>query len=126
MSKPPPTKSGQSHPTEVGGIPVYVVQKPGQPAMLRLIKGPDAPQAYALELPEMVIGRGEEANIVIESASVSRRHARLRRMDRGFLCEDLGSSNGVFVNGTRRESAKIQNGDTLQIGDALFVFQAST
>lgn len=122
----PPTKSGQSHPTEIGGIPVYVVPKSGEPATLRMIKGPDAPKTYALELPETVIGRGEEANIVVESGSVSRRHARLRRMDKAFLCEDLGSANGVFVNGTRRDSAKIHNGDTLQIGDALFILQAST
>lgn len=125
MSKPP-SKSGTNHPTHVGGIPVYVVQKPGQPALLRLIKGPDAPKAYSLDLAETVIGRGEDANIVIESASVSRRHARLQRTEKAFLCEDLGSANGVFVNGTRLESAEMQNGDTLQIGDALFVFQASS
>jgi pSer/pThr/pTyr-binding forkhead associated (FHA) protein len=120
------SKSGTSHPTEVGGIPVYVVQKPAEPATLRLIKGPEAPKTYTLEVPEIVIGRGEEATIVVESASVSRRHAQLKRVGIGFSCEDLGSANGVFVNGTRRETVELQNGDTLQIGDALFVFQAGT
>jgi len=124
MSNPPSTKSGHSHPTEVGGIPVYVVQKRGEPAALRLIKGPGAPKSYSLQLAESFIGRGEDATIVVESASVSRRHARIERTDKGYLCHDLGSANGVFVNGTQVESAEMRNGDTVQIGDALFVFQA--
>jgi pSer/pThr/pTyr-binding forkhead associated (FHA) protein len=126
MNKPPSTKSGQSHPTEVGGIPVYVVGKRGEPATLRLIKGPGSPKNYVLGQPETVIGRGEDVQIVVDSAAVSRRHAQLKRTDHGFTCEDLGSSNGIFINGTRQEAAALQNGDTIQIGDALFVFQGQT
>src|SRR5947207_11593480 len=118
--------SSKSYPTEAGGIPVYIVGKKEQPASLRLIKGPEAPKTYALELPETVIGRGEDAHIAVESPSVSRRHARLVRVDKAFTVEDLGSANGVYVNGTRHDGADLANGDTVQIGDALFVFQAGT
>lgn len=110
--------------TRVGGVPVYMVKKGAKPGALRLIKGPGSPKTYALELDEIIVGRGLDAHITIDSEAVSRRHARIVFSDDGFSCEDLGSSNGVFVNGERTPRAALRDGDTVQIGDALFVYDA--
>jgi pSer/pThr/pTyr-binding forkhead associated (FHA) protein len=110
--------------TRVGGVPVYMVKKGAKPGSLRLIKGPGAPKTYALELNEIILGRGLDAHITIDSEAVSRRHARVVFTETGFSCEDLGSANGVFVNGTRTTRVALNDGDTVQIGDALFAYDA--
>jgi pSer/pThr/pTyr-binding forkhead associated (FHA) protein len=110
--------------TRHGGVPVYMVKKGAKPAGLRLIKGPGAPKTFALELEEVFVGRGLDAHITIDSESVSRRHARVYRSEDAFACEDLGSSNGLFINGERTTGKTLADGDTLQIGDALFVYDA--
>src|SRR6266545_3130553 len=120
MSEPP--KKNQEEPTLIGGVPVYVASTQ-KPACLRQVKGPGAPRDLLLELPETVIGRALEANVYIDSPSVSRSHARVLLSDSGYTIEDLGSGNGVYVNGERRESVALHAGDTIQLGDALFVFE---
>ncbi|MEO8540740.1 MAG: FHA domain-containing protein, partial [bacterium] len=58
---------------------------------------------YGLDLPSAIVGRGEGAHIVIDDFSVSRRHARLTIDSGRLMVEDLGSSNGTFVDGERLE-----------------------
>jgi hypothetical protein len=115
-----------SDPTRVGGVPVYVVKKGSKPSVLRLIKGPGAPADYSLDLAEMVIGRAVDVHISIHSDSISRRHAALKQQAASVLCEDLASSNGIYVNGEKVGSAELKDGDSLQIGDALFVYKAGS
>jgi pSer/pThr/pTyr-binding forkhead associated (FHA) protein len=68
------------------------------------------------------IGRSPECDIFLDDVTVSRRHAVLRRADDGFTIEDLGSLNGTFVNRRRIESAKLADGDELQIGKYRLTF----
>lgn len=49
----------------------------------------------------LVVGRGEDADIVIDSPNVSRHHARLTKVSDGIMVEDLGATNGTWVNGRR-------------------------
>lgn len=113
----------EDQPTAVGGVPVYVVRQRERPFALRLVKGPGAPKDFALELAEVVVGRGLDAHITIDSESVSRRHARLQLVDGRYAIEDLGSKNGIFINGEPTRSAGLVDGDSVQLGDALFVYQ---
>jgi hypothetical protein len=72
-----------------------------------------------LPLPpgETVIGRGTEADVVIESPKASRRHARIVVDRDQAVIEDLGSTNGTSVNGNRLASPlKLAHGDEIQIG----------
>jgi pSer/pThr/pTyr-binding forkhead associated (FHA) protein len=110
--------------TVAGGVPVFKVAKSHRPAVLRLVKGPGAPRDYALDLDEVVVGRSHEAHIVIDSESVSRRHAAFARTEGGHECRDLGSSNGVLVNAEAVASAELKDGDSVQIGDALLLYRA--
>jgi len=115
--------SKRDDPTVAGGAPVYKVQRRAHPLYLRQIKGPGAPRDVLLDIDEIVLGRAIEAQISIDSGAVSRRHAALLRSEDRYTCVDLESSNGVFVNGQRVTSVELRDGDTVQVGDALFVFQ---
>ena len=57
------------------------------------------PQVRVLDRAEMLLGRGDEADVSFEASGVSRLHARLRRQGPIFAVQDLGSTNGTFVNG---------------------------
>jgi pSer/pThr/pTyr-binding forkhead associated (FHA) protein len=67
---------------------------------------------------EITIGRGDENVIKLTERNVSRRHARLKRENGTLLIEDLGSYNGVRINGKRiSEATPINEGDLIEIGD---------
>jgi hypothetical protein len=69
---------------------------------------------------ELIVGR-EESDLEIEDTTVSRRHAAFRPTDDGVEIEDLGSTNGTFVNGARIEEATtMQPGDFVSIGNSTF------
>jgi len=66
---------------------------------------------------EMVIGRTASAELFLDEDGVSRRHARIHVRDDGTpVLDDLGSTNGTFVNGERIKSRALQDGDKIQIG----------
>jgi pSer/pThr/pTyr-binding forkhead associated (FHA) protein len=90
--------------------------------VLEQVQGPGAPRSFSLAIDETVIGRGQQANISIESSRLSRRHMAVRRVGPELSCVDLDSANGVYLNGVRAHSAVLHDGDTLQIGDVVFVF----
>jgi phosphoserine phosphatase RsbU/P len=116
-------KKSNEEPTLIGGVPVVVVQKKSKPFCLRQIKGPGAPRECPLELDEVVVGRAQDAQLMLDSGAVSRRHARLVRAGGTYRIEDLESANGVYVNGERTTQRELADGDSLQIGDAVFIYQ---
>lgn len=70
------------------------------------------------------IGRAVECDIVITSKRVSREHARLLREGRRVMLEDLGSTNGTFLNDERLlEPLELRDGDTVGVGDVKFIFR---
>lgn len=111
-------------PTVLGGAPVYSVCTRSKQILLRQVKGAGSPREVPLELDEVIIGRASEAQLSINSGAVSRRHALLRRSDDHYTCVDLGSSNGIYVNGQRVNSKQLHDGDILQVGDTLFLYVA--
>ena len=64
----------------------------------------------------VVVGRSREADIVLADPNVSRRHAELRRDESGWQVMDLGSTNGIKVNGQRVNQAALGPGDRITIG----------
>src|SRR5216684_2282594 len=90
-------------------------------AYLVTLKGPDTGRQFSLEQEVMVLGRQTDSAICLESQAVSRHHARIVRVDDSFFVEDMGSSNGTYLNGSRiRERAPLTEKDTLQLGPYLF------
>ncbi len=82
------------------------------------------PAEYSLMKDEITIGRGEDNNVVIPHASVSRQHARLMRRDGGFELMDLNSTNGSYVDDRQiHGSAFLSAGSQVRLGDIRFVLQ---
>jgi predicted component of type VI protein secretion system len=80
--------------------------------------GPTPGKEYPLEKNEVFIGRDLTNDIVINDAEVSRRHARLVAQAGGYILEDLGSTNGTFVNGQRLMGPYIlRAGETVTLGE---------
>ncbi len=78
---------------------------------------------YVLEGPVAVLGRSRECDCVLDDPNISRRHAELRQASNGdWTVRDLGSTNGVKINGRRVESARLAPGDEVTLGTTSFVF----
>jgi Protein of unknown function (DUF3662)/FHA domain len=71
----------------------------------------------------VVVGRSREADIVLQDPNVSRRHAELRRDDGGWQIVDLGSTNGIKVNGRRVNQQPLSTGDQITIGVTDLTFE---
>ena len=71
----------------------------------------------------VVVGRSREADIVLADANVSRRHAELRRGEGRWQVMDLGSTNGIKVNGQRVNQADLSPGDRITIGVTDLTFE---
>ncbi len=73
-----------------------------------------------------VIGRSRDCDIVLEDAGVSRRHAEIRPTGDGWAVQDLGSTNGVLVNGRALQGiAELTAGDRIEIGSTQMLFEVS-
>jgi hypothetical protein len=71
-----------------------------------------------------VLGRSREADVQVEDQNVSRRHAELRPSGASWTVRDLGSTNGVKVNGRRIQGAQsLRSGDTITLGTSDIVFE---
>lgn len=82
-------------------------------------------QRYLLTGPVTIIGRGSEADVVVDDTGVSRHHLELRVTPRGVIATDLGSTNGSFVEGHRITAATLVDGNTITIGRTRIMFWTS-
>jgi hypothetical protein len=91
-------------------------------ARLRVVSGPLAGQTIDVET-EVVIGR-EDTDLTIDDVELSRRHAVVRRHASRLQVEDLGSTNGTYVDGTRiQEPTILGGGAEIQIGTTKLVVE---
>jgi hypothetical protein len=105
--------------------PAAVSAAPGRGARLATIEPADPiPAEYELLKDEISIGRGDDNDVVIPHASVSRAHARLMRRDGGFELMDLNSTNGSFINSQQvHGTAMVTNGSEVRLGNIRFVLR---
>lgn len=98
-------------------------------ASLLVIQGADQGYRFELggpELQKMRIGRGVQNDIRVLDTEVSREHAILSLEDRKWILEDLGSSNGTFVNGDPIRHVELRRGDQVQLGRTILLFDDGT
>ncbi len=75
-------------------------------------------ERYLFENEEATVGRGQANDIVIDSNSISRQHARFQKTVAGVFVTDLGSTNKTFVNGVQADGpVLLRNGDVIRFGD---------
>ncbi len=72
----------------------------------------------------VVIGRGTDVDIQLHDTGVSRRHAEVRVVDGHVEVHDLGSTNGIRINGQRVTAATLTDGDVLVVGTSELTFRA--
>lgn len=82
-------------------------------------------QQWILTEPVTVIGRGSEADIVVTDSGVSRRHLEIRITPHGVIANDLGSTNGTFIEGHRVKAATLLDGNEITIGRTHILFWIS-
>jgi pSer/pThr/pTyr-binding forkhead associated (FHA) protein len=96
-----------------------------EPPCLRVMDGADEGRRLELgeDQAEVTLGRSPECDFALNDQNISRRHALIKRTWNGFTVQDLGSKNGVLVNGKRADGpANIKDGDELQIGSIKLTF----
>jgi hypothetical protein len=130
LVKPPAQEGGSPSQGEEGRTMVYSAVRPERPAVA------EAPaqvatravvslgdRRYVLEGPRATVGRSKDVDCVLRDPNVSRRHAELRRSSEGdWTIADLGSTNGVKVNGRRVTSTRLNSGDQVTLGTTTFTF----
>jgi len=92
------------------------------PFALHLVQGPGSPRNFVLSREEVILGRSSEADIQVDSTELSRKHLALRREHGQYTVFDLGSRNGIYLNGVKIHSAVLHEGDNLQLGSVVLVF----
>lgn len=80
-------------------------------------------KSFSITRDVTVMGRREDCDFRIPLGDISRKHCRLIKEDNILKIEDLGSSNGTYVNGKRIHETELAPGDTVQIGPVVFVLQ---
>ncbi|MGH2605182.1 MAG: FHA domain-containing protein [Anaerolineales bacterium] len=98
-------------------------------ASFRLVvrTGPNPGMVYELTKEVALAGRDVTNDIVLGDAEVSRQHSRLTRSQGGIVLEDLGSTNGTFVNGERLVAPRLlRPGDMVGMGENVTLMYEST
>jgi hypothetical protein len=123
-----PGPAAEPEPADFGHTMVYSVD--------REARRMDAPAAFGgramlvgggkrtvLSGDRVTIGRSRECDVTLDDANVSRRHAELRREGGSWVVADLGSTNGVKVNGHRVSQQPLQPGDEITLGIERLTFE---
>jgi len=85
---------------------------------LVVVEGPDRGRTYALQGMICTLGRASDNTLVIDSPRVSRHHAQIRLLPSGAVIEDMGSTNGTWVNQRRlRDTHQLASGDLISLAD---------
>ncbi|MDY6872612.1 MAG: FHA domain-containing protein [Chloroflexota bacterium] len=89
---------------------------------LTMRSGPTPGKVFPLEQQEILLGRDLANEIAISDPEVSRRHARFLLQEENVIIEDLGSTNGTFLNGQRISSPQqLRAGDVITFGENIVV-----
>ncbi|MBI4815074.1 MAG: sigma 54-interacting transcriptional regulator [Deltaproteobacteria bacterium] len=90
--------------------------------LLGVIRGPQPGSTHLLLKDRTTLGKGEDADVVIADATVSRLHLEIVRSGDRYMVRDLGSTNGTFLEGTQIKEAFLKPGSRIRAGEVLLRF----
>ncbi len=94
---------------------------------LTMRSGPTPGKTYPIDQEELLLGRDMSNDIAISDPEVSRRHVRFFMRDDNIVVEDLGSTNGTFLNGERISSPQqLRPGDVITLGESIVLVFENT
>lgn len=122
--RPPRPASGPGSASPMAGVAAPAAAPAaarGRVLRLRIVE-PEAMAGHVVDLPdEVTVGRAPGCGVRVDDAYTSSLHARLYRRDGTLWVEDLGSTNGTWVNAQRVTGpTKLGRGDVLQVGGTVF------
>jgi K+-sensing histidine kinase KdpD len=88
--------------------------------LVQIIEG-EFGQRWPFGADEITVGRSDKATITLGGGTISRKHVRLWQEEGIIAAEDLGSRNGIKINGIRTRSGSLSTGDRLEVGNFVFV-----
>ena len=88
----------------------------GPPARLVVVSAQLAGTEYTIDRSPCRLGRGAECEVRVEHRSISRHHATIEFQDNQFMIKDVGSANGIQVNGENYANTRLQPGDRIDMG----------
>ncbi|MBW2699780.1 MAG: diguanylate cyclase [Deltaproteobacteria bacterium] len=91
-------------------------------AALVVIYGQDLGRKFNLDKPKIIIGRSSKSDIQVDQESVSRSHAKVSNNGEIINLEDMGSTNGTYVNDGLLKKGMLRDGDLVKIGRTIFKF----
>ena len=94
-----------------------------QRAELEFVSGPLVGQTINLDRDVTTIGSVAGNTVLLTDTGVSRKHIGIKRVDGGYELADLGSTNGVYVNGEKVARRKLEVGDVIRVGTTEIVFR---
>jgi transcriptional regulator with PAS, ATPase and Fis domain len=111
-----PPRDTQNQPTTLTALSADALQIPA--LELVAVDGKGKTSAAALRLTPLVVGKDDEADVVLDDPRVSRRHCSFALTERGIVLRDLGSKNGTFVAGTQILEAFVTPNTEVTVGGA--------
>ncbi len=93
---------------------------------LEIIEGLDAGKIFPLARGTLYIGRHAQCELMLSDPEVSRRHVTLTQGEQGWMLDDLGSTNGTWVNSQRITLEAVAPGDRIQIGQTVMMIKRRT
>jgi pSer/pThr/pTyr-binding forkhead associated (FHA) protein len=91
-------------------------------ATVVIVRGPSAGEQFEVDRATLTLGRGPEVDREFDDPSMSAQHAAIEYVNGGFRLRDLGSTNGMMLNGGVVNSAELKHGDRFQLGAQEFQF----
>jgi pSer/pThr/pTyr-binding forkhead associated (FHA) protein len=102
-----------------------VAALPSGSALLIVRRGPNTGARFLLDADITTAGRHPDADIFLDDVTVSRRHSEFLRHGRNFTVKDLGSLNGTYLDGSRVDEARLDEGAEVQVGKFRLTFYAA-
>jgi NADH dehydrogenase len=105
---------------QLAGILKAADRTPAPPPPPSLVRSDGA--ELRLESDTLYLGRGPDNHVVVNDKMVSRRHSVLKREGRNYVLEDLGTTNGTYVNEQRIQRYVLTQGDVIRLGGTVFAY----